>query len=70
MLELVVQDGLPGAVSVEWKNQRVKYKTPRISRGEMLTKKFQGVEQGDRSVGKEGKQTRNTRNFRSCSLST
>ena len=70
MLELVVQDGLPGTVSVEWKNQRVKYKTPRISRGEMLTKKFQGVEQGDRSAGKEGKQTLNTRNFRSCSLST
>lgn len=55
MLELVVQDGLPGAVSIEWRSQRVKHKAPRISRGEMLTKKFQGLEQGDWSVGKEGK---------------
>ena len=41
-MNLVGLDGLPGAVSVERKNQRVKHKTHRISRGEMLTKKCQG----------------------------
>ena len=52
-LNLVGLDGLTGAVSVERKNQRVKYKTHRVTGGEMLKKKMSGVEQGLWPVGKE-----------------